>query len=154
MHRSIRCIIIFFQWLQFILKIRCKCHHLTTHRCFQGSQLRTQHWTVHSQKILWTIMGCTNNNERCCLYSLITQRGYWCSKPYRFIVNLILEYNIHTVLRQRRVRTTWRCRTGWFWIIINNNWSILTKWTIKRFYLAEKRKSHVVQHQKRTQRKQ
>ena len=100
MHRSIKCIIIFFQWLQFILKIRCKYHHLTTHRCFQGSQLRTQHWTVHSQKILWTIMGCTNNNGRCCLYSLITQRGYWCSNPYRFIVNLILEYKGEGELEQ------------------------------------------------------
>ena len=38
-------------------------------------------------------------------------------------------------------------RAGCFWIIVNNNWSISTKWTIRKFYLAEKRKSHVVQHQ-------
>ena len=52
MYRSISCIMIIFQWLQFILKIRCNYHHLTTHLCFKGNQLRTQHWTVHSQKIL------------------------------------------------------------------------------------------------------
>ena len=48
-HRSIRCMIIFFQWLHFILKIGCNYHHLTKYLCFQGSQYRTQHWTVHSQ---------------------------------------------------------------------------------------------------------
>ena len=29
--------------------------------------------------------------------------------------------------RQRRVRTTWQCRAGWYWIIIIDNWSISTK---------------------------
>ena len=66
MHRSIRCIMIIFQWLRFIFKIRCNYDHLTTHLCFQGSQLRTKHWIAHSQEILWTIMGCSNTNGRCC----------------------------------------------------------------------------------------
>ena len=55
------------------------------------------------------------------------------------------------VLIQTRIRTTWRCRAGWFWIIISDNWSVSTKWTIRTFSLAEKRKSHGVQHQKGTQ---
>ena len=29
--------------------------------------------------------------------------------------------------RQRRVRTTWQCGAGWYWIIIIDNWSISTK---------------------------
>ena len=68
---------------------------------FQGSQLRTQHWTVHSQKTLQTIRDCNNTNGRYCQYSLITQRGYLYSRLYRCIVNLILKYNIHTTLRPR-----------------------------------------------------
>ena len=140
--------------MKFILKIRCNYHHLTTHLCFKGSQLRTQHWTVHSQKTLWTMRSCNNTNGMCCKYSLITQRRYWCSKPYRCIVNLILEYNIHTTLTPRRFRTTWRCREGCFWIIINDDWSVSTNWTIRTFYSAEKRKLHVIQHQIGIQRKQ
>ena len=138
MHRSIRHIMIIFQWLQFILKIRCNYHHLTTHLYFQGSQLRTRHWTVHSQKILWTIIGCVASTV------WLRTRGYWCSKPYRFIVNLILGYNVHTALRQRRVRTTWRCRADWYWTSITDNSSVSTKWTIRIFCLVEKRESHVV----------
>ena len=129
-------------------------HHLTA-SCSQSSQLRTHQLTVGSQKMLWTIRGCTKIagcNNRCCLYSLITQRGYWCSKPYRLVVNLIFGYNYsHTALRQRRGRTTWGCRADWFWNIINDNWSISTKWAIRTFYLAEKWRSHV-EHQKGRQR--
>ena len=40
------------------------------------------------------------------------------------------------------------------WSIINDNWSISTNWTIRSFCLAEKRKSHVDQHQISTQRKE
>ena len=65
-HRSITCIIIFFQWLKFILKIRCNYHHLTTHPCFRGSQLRAQHWTVCGKRELWAIRGCNSTNGMCC----------------------------------------------------------------------------------------
>ena len=140
--------------MQFILKIKCNYHHLAIHLCFQGSMLRTQHWTVQSQKTRWTIRGCNNANGMYLYYSLITQRGYWCNKPYRCVVNLILEYNIYTTLKPRQVRTTWQYHAGCFWIIINDNWSISANWTITTFSLAEKRKSHVVQHQIGTQRRQ
>ena len=120
-------------------------HHLTA-SCSQSSQLRTHQLTVGSQKMLWTIRGCTKIagcNNRCCLYSLITQRGYWCSKPYRLVVNLIFGYNYsHTALRQRRGRTTWGCRADWFWTIninkmsnqnVSFSWEVeITRWASKR----------------------
>ena len=105
--------------LQFIKKLYDRSN-IFKHLCFQGSKLRTQHWTVHSQRMLWSIKGCTNNWGMCCLYRLIMQRDYWSSYWNRVITNLILVLNNSTVLRQRQNRTIWRFCMRWFWININN----------------------------------
>ena len=112
--------------MQFILKIRCNYHCLNTHLFFQGSQLMA---SVAS--ITW-----------------LRKRGIGAVNHIG--ASSIWSWGIIFTLHWGQDKLG-QCRAGRFWIIINDNWSISTKWTIRKFFLAERTKSHFVQHQIGTQ---
>ena len=83
----------YLRYLQTTLIMRIWCWY---QNLFEVLQLRTQHWTLHSQEMLQTFKGCTKNIGKWCQYGLITHQESWC----RFIINLILGYNIQTLLKK------------------------------------------------------